>query len=661
MIDRERIWSSSQLPTLPSVAVRLLELSRKPGVEIQEVAECIKSDPAISAKILKATNSAYYGFQARITSVDRAVTLLGTTSVTSLALSFSLADAAMSSGALARHYRDYWRRSLVQATVAEMLEDNPRGEQDCDNFLGGLLTDLGQLAMLKTIGEEYQPVLETVHDQRRELHEVEQEVLGLDHVEVGVKLMENWALPEALVEAVRWHHAPIADLTVRDEGRSDDLINAVATASAAGDYFCTSGKGPALQRLQQLTTAFYGFSEPKLEQFLETARDRIDATGDLFSINMQQLGSPGDLMAQANEHLAELAMRAHMAGAQAAARQQAVEREKQELEVRTQELEQKAARDPLTGLYNRQYFDGALEGEVDRCSQVARPVGILFADIDYFKRLNDTYGHQLGDRVLQTVADGLRETVRDCDIVARYGGEEFVLLIHEPTERSLKNLADQVRKCVGSCEIIHHESRIPVTVSVGAALAVPGRQEKALRERLVAAADEAMYEAKRRGRNRVRFRSLLDEKVRRIMQKVDERRFSRWLSDRNILDAAALYKGLLNCKGDRRRIGLLAQQQGYLTEAQIERVLTEQEESGDRFGATAIWLNWLSEEQLVYLLVLQRENPLLLSRALASLRLLSEDKANALLREYLTETAPKRPSRQSAGDASPRAAASAAQ
>ena len=107
MIDPSKIWSSPQLPTLPTVAIRLIELSKQPELEIRDVLDLIKLAPAISAKILKSTNSSFFGFSSEVTSIDRTVPLLGTTMVTSLALSFSLADVAMKFGPLVDHYQSY--------------------------------------------------------------------------------------------------------------------------------------------------------------------------------------------------------------------------------------------------------------------------------------------------------------------------------------------------------------------------------------------------------------------------------------------------------------------------------------------------------------------------------------------------------------------------
>ena len=120
MIDPSKIWSAPQLPTLPAVAVRLVELSKQPDLEIRDVIELIKADPAISAKILKSTNSSFFGFTSEVTSIDRAVPLLGTTMVTSLALSFSLTDMAMKTGSLVDHYQSYWTQSVIQGIADHM-------------------------------------------------------------------------------------------------------------------------------------------------------------------------------------------------------------------------------------------------------------------------------------------------------------------------------------------------------------------------------------------------------------------------------------------------------------------------------------------------------------------------------------------------------------
>ncbi len=221
MVDPKKIWSSSQLPTLPTIAMRLLELARDPETEFKDVIGVVKTDPAITAKILKAANSSFFGFKSPVTSIERAVPLLGTTVVTTLALSFSLVDAAMTSGSLAQHYTAYWKHSIVQAVAAEVLAERVAKGLAGDCFLTGLLLDLGRLAMLKTVPNDYLPVLEEWEEQGGSLKEREAARLGIDHVRVGAQLMREWKLPQQLIAAVTLHHAHRCEAARGTEGSDD--------------------------------------------------------------------------------------------------------------------------------------------------------------------------------------------------------------------------------------------------------------------------------------------------------------------------------------------------------------------------------------------------------------------------------------------------------
>lgn len=637
MIDPQRIWSSSHLPTLPAVAVRLLEMSKRPDTQIRDIVDLIRSDPAITAKILKSTNSSYFGLRSPVTSLERAVPLLGTNIVTSLALSFSLVEAAMSSGPLAKHYRDYWMRSVVQAAAAETLGEQRADGLDCEYFLGGLLADLGCLAMLRTIADEYVAVLQETDEQQRNLQDVESERLGINHVQVSVQLMHNWNLPPALRRAVEFHHSPLPRLLEQSASPEFPYIKAMAVSAAVGDYFCSSNKGPALARLRELTAKLYGFSARNLDEYIERVRARMDKNSELFSIDAHELGEPAELMARANEHLAELALRAHIATTQATARQEEIERENRELELRNQDLQQKASRDPLTGLHNRASFDEQYQNEIRRCAQCASTIGIILLDIDRFKQVNDTYGHPFGDQVLQLVAQTLRHAARPSDVLARYGGEEFIVLAVQPTERGLAKAAERLRAAVESQPVLFDGDRVPITISLGTALALPPRDPGGLADELIAAADEALYESKEGGRNQVRSRSLLEEPSRRLIEQVAKSRLSRWLVDRGALDVKSVSRALVQYAGGAQRLGDLAQQQGWLTRDQIGQVLRAQEQNTLRFGETAIQLGVLSEQRLYRLLALQQEEPLALARVLVRLELLGRRQAAELLAEYLAE------------------------
>jgi len=164
------------------------------------------------------------------------------------------------------------------------------------------------------------------------------------------------------------------------------------------------------------------------------------------------------------------------------------------------ELRRLARTDPLTGIYNRRHFFELGNKELTRTRRTNQPLSILMFDIDHFKRINDTYGHQVGDRVLKTITATCHENLRQMDVFARYGGEEFVILLPEIGVDNARQVAHKMSTLIGQQEIMFENQRIAVTASLGVA-ALSSESESL--DQLLARADDALYQAKEAGRNRV--------------------------------------------------------------------------------------------------------------------------------------------------------------
>jgi diguanylate cyclase (GGDEF)-like protein len=158
--------------------------------------------------------------------------------------------------------------------------------------------------------------------------------------------------------------------------------------------------------------------------------------------------------------------------------------------------------DGLTQIHNKRYLYEALEREVLRARRHDRPLSLLMFDIDFFKRINDQYGHLAGDYVLRELARVVQGRIRRDEVFARYGGEEFVIALPETPLEGAASLAQNLRARVAEHSFVFQGERIPVTISIGAALL--GNNDKTATD-LVQRADEKLYEAKRGGRNRVCF------------------------------------------------------------------------------------------------------------------------------------------------------------
>ena len=161
-------------------------------------------------------------------------------------------------------------------------------------------------------------------------------------------------------------------------------------------------------------------------------------------------------------------------------------------------IEKMAATDGLTGLFNHRKFQEELADEFKRMKRFAEPISLILADIDYFKKVNDTYGHPVGDLVLKGVASVIKETIRDIDIAARYGGEEFAVVLPGTSGEGAKNIAERLRRRVKENPFSANGRQIEVSVSLGIATSPSDAKSK---EELIEKADQALYHAKHNGRD----------------------------------------------------------------------------------------------------------------------------------------------------------------
>ncbi|OIQ67856.1 response regulator PleD [mine drainage metagenome] len=174
----------------------------------------------------------------------------------------------------------------------------------------------------------------------------------------------------------------------------------------------------------------------------------------------------------------------------------------QHLQAIIDKLSELSLKDPLTGLSNRRYFQNTLSREIEMVTRSGEPALLLMLDIDYFKKVNDTYGHPAGDAVLQSVAKTLTACVRPMDTVARFGGEEFVIILPSCQGHYGQQVAERIRESVGALQIpIPSGQNLSVTISIGGAYAP--RWVRSTPELWIDRADSELYRAKSEGRNRV--------------------------------------------------------------------------------------------------------------------------------------------------------------
>ena len=169
-------------------------------------------------------------------------------------------------------------------------------------------------------------------------------------------------------------------------------------------------------------------------------------------------------------------------------------------EKRANKLQVEAITDPLTGLYNRRYFEEVLKEFLAEFNRIDRPLGLLIMDLDHFKSINDTHGHDVGDIVLKEVAILLRQLTREHDIVARIGGEEFAVIAPFASSNQIVPFAERFCKMIGELKININNVVIRPTVSIGVSIS---NEQVNSEHAMMKEADKRLYEAKHRGRNQV--------------------------------------------------------------------------------------------------------------------------------------------------------------
>jgi diguanylate cyclase (GGDEF)-like protein len=483
-----QLRSLVNFPSPPGVATHIIQLAQDPNIEMGKVARVIGMDPALTTKVLRIANSPLYAQRRRSENLRQALVVLGLNATLTLALSFSLVKTLRGAKPNGVNHPLYWRRALLGASAARTLGETTGQTLLEELFLAGLLQDIGMLALDKAVPDLYRDS-EELQKNHRELGAHERKRVGVDHADVGCWLLRQWNLPERLASAIGSSHK-------QDNRRAldpaDGFNRCVTVSSLMTDLFLLAPeRRPFLETAQQVERIF-GLDKEQFGLVIQRVSALVPETESIFETDV--LAEPEAIVTQAREVL----MIRNLQQLQDVTE---LRDDVDALAERARELEEDSRRDPLTGAYNRGYLEQYLRQEFEQASRNDWPLSIAFCDLDGFKKVNDDFGHQAGDKVLKATATILRGCVRRLDVVARYGGEEFVLVFPATDRDIVRGVCERV---VAAFQNTRHEigpQPVPVTVSIGYATH-GGEQRFATVEALIKAADQALYTAKLQGRNR---------------------------------------------------------------------------------------------------------------------------------------------------------------
>jgi diguanylate cyclase (GGDEF)-like protein len=472
------------------VATHIIELARDPDIEMAKVAKALRMDSALSTKILRIANSPLYAQRRKSENLRQALVVLGLNATLTLALSFSLVKSLRGGKPNGISYPFYWRRALLAATSARALADAMHQPMAEEIFLAALLQDVGILALDQAVPDLYRGG-EALQRDHKALADVEKKRLQTDHAEIGGWLMRMWNLPDRLHLAIS--HSHHIDMSFTAEP-NHIFERCVALSGPVADLFLLDPEQRQFAETAQSAERSLGLDRMSFGQVLGTVGAMIPETEAIFESEPLARQHPELILEQAREVLMLRSLHAlrEINTLRAVA---------ENSNSRALELEEETRRDTMTGVYNRTYLDQVLAREFESSTRHNWPLSIAFADLDNFKKINDRFGHQAGDRILQATARILRANTRETDVIARYGGEQFVVVLPATDADTARSVCERIVAAFRNTGHVIGSDQAEVTVSIGCATH-DGQTPVANIAEFVKAADQALYAAKLLGRNR---------------------------------------------------------------------------------------------------------------------------------------------------------------
>lgn len=478
------------IPTIPAVALKIIEASKKPNVTLHEVSEIISSDPAISVKLLSVANSSLYSRHRTLNNLREALTLLGFNASLTIALSFSLLQSLGNSNTIENE--NYWKRSILSASIAQLLGKHLNVARLEDLFLASLLQDIG-IIVLQCIENSPYPTNAGSNLKHIEHIKLEKEKLGIEHPVIGAWLLNSWHLPEYLVNSVLYSHSLIN--AESDQGREDIYFHYCLNLSGSlADVWLDDNPGDLLLSILDVAKVTLDIDIDDFHQLIVNVDNALLEISNLFEISLVGESEREKVVTEANELLLERSI--------ISIKQSEDDRRYiQNITDRVEQVEKESRIDHLTNIYNRQYIDELLSTEFEEATNNHWPLSLAFIDVDNFKYINDTHGHLIGDEILQLISGFFLNNIRGADILARYGGDEFLLMLPGSSSEVAYSVLKRLLRLFESEAILKVKGRdVAASVSVGLATHMGENEFRDLKS-FMSAADDALYKAKEEGKN----------------------------------------------------------------------------------------------------------------------------------------------------------------
>ena len=491
------------LPALSPVVNKVLMLIKDGETNSKQIADFIQNDASLTSRILKVVNSAFYGFNQKITTVSHAVSLLGIDTLKSIVLSTNVIDMMAQNSNAISDIKRLWQRSLFSAVAGRKMARELDYNNPEETFIACLLMDVGMLAQVCFYGETYEQIIASELRRGEDIVVAESRDLEFSHEKLGEAMLQKWGLPEVFSIPVRYHHDLAGYETEPEESRL--LSQLVHLARLAGSIFFSPKGGMAIRDFKTVSNRLFEMGPDQVDGFFRSIKEEALDAAQHYGFSISHLRSYTEILDEANQELTELNVTYERMNRELQKAKQEAEELSRKLRKANESLQELVNVDDLTGLHNRRYHDDYLTREFERSKRYQRPLSYILIDIDHFKSVNDSYGHQQGDLILKELGRKLRYMIRSSDMAFRYGGEEIAVILPETDLDGAKKIGERILQDIERHEFPHKPGEpMHITVSLGIASYGEGNDFETLHE-FVKKADECLYRAKKEGRNRICF------------------------------------------------------------------------------------------------------------------------------------------------------------
>jgi two-component system cell cycle response regulator len=406
------ILSCPNLPTLPSVAIRVLERTSDPDVKMDELAKEIQFDQGIAAKILRTVNSSFFGLRRRCSSIEHALVMLGLGPVKSLVLGFSLVSTINGEEGDLFDYQAYWKRCLTSAVASKYAAELAGNKLIVDEaFLAALFQDIGMIGMYRTLQGEYLDVCNATEGDHSKLAKLEIDAFEIQHSTLGAMLCEKWKLPHEIVIPVRYH-----DRATACPQEFGQIARCIAIGNLVHNLLESNDPTEALRRIYQRGASWLGFKESEIDQLIKDTGESAKELASLFNVDVGSVPNPEDVLNNADRQLIELAKNQQIEGYAA----------KQFAELVLVD----DGTDPLTGTLTRNGFAQAIKESFPAAHSGEYPLSVAQLVITGYDELHETVGDTVQDALALSIVVMLRRHFEQMGgVVCRLGESIFAVVL----------------------------------------------------------------------------------------------------------------------------------------------------------------------------------------------------------------------------------------